>query len=104
MSVADRIKKIYLDITNAYKAVENNGGTVPTKKNTENLATAIGTVKENLTPELNLQKQLLDTQKTIIEQIKEALNIKNTGKDFIVSELETMLVSNLEIKKVEEVE
>ena len=44
MSVADKLTKLSTDITNAYNSIEDKGGTIPTNKNTENLASAIETI------------------------------------------------------------
>lgn len=41
MSVADKLTKLNTDLTASYDAVEEQGGTLPTQKNTENLAPAI---------------------------------------------------------------
>lgn len=44
MSIADKITKLQTDITNAYSSIEAKNGTIPTNKNTENLASAIDTI------------------------------------------------------------
>lgn len=41
MSVADKLTKLNTDLTASYNAIEEQGGTVPANKNTENLASAI---------------------------------------------------------------
>ena len=41
MSIADKLTKLRTDIDDSYDAVAEQGGTVPTQKNTENLAPAI---------------------------------------------------------------
>lgn len=44
MSIATKLTKLETDITSAYTAVSNKGGTVPAHKNTENLADAITSI------------------------------------------------------------
>ena len=44
MSVADELQNLNDNILAAYTTIGNKGGTVPTNKNTDNLATAIGSI------------------------------------------------------------
>lgn len=44
MTIAESLTKLSTDIEAAYTAIGNKGGTVPSEKNTDNLATAIGTI------------------------------------------------------------
>lgn len=44
MSVADELAALKENISSAYDAIETKGGTIPEKKNTENLASAIQTI------------------------------------------------------------
>lgn len=44
MSIASELTKLETDITNAYDAVQIKGGTIPSNKNTNNLATAINSI------------------------------------------------------------
>lgn len=44
MSVADKMTKLQTDIDDSYDAVEEQGGTVPTQKNTNNLGDAIRSI------------------------------------------------------------
>ena len=44
MSIASELTKLETDITNAYDAVQTKGGTIPSDKNTNNLATAINSI------------------------------------------------------------
>jgi hypothetical protein len=44
MSIATKLTKLETDITNAYSAVQTKGGTIPSDKNTNNLATAISSI------------------------------------------------------------
>lgn len=44
MSVADELTALSTNISSAYDAIETKGGTIPANKNTENLATTIGTI------------------------------------------------------------
>ena len=44
MSIASELTKLETDITNAYSAVQTKGGTIPSNKNTNNLATAINSI------------------------------------------------------------
>lgn len=41
MSIADKLEKLTTDITSAYDAIDEKGGTIPEHKNTENLSDAI---------------------------------------------------------------
>ena len=45
MAISDRLTKLTTDITNAYTSIENKGGTIPSDKNTNNLATAIDSIE-----------------------------------------------------------
>lgn len=45
MSIADKLKKLTTDITSAYDAIDEKGGTIPEHKNTENLSGAILTIE-----------------------------------------------------------
>lgn len=49
MSVADELTALSTNISSAYDAIETKGGTIPANKNTENLATAIGTISGGAT-------------------------------------------------------
>lgn len=51
MSIADKLTKLTEDITSAYEAVETKGGTIPSDKNTENLADAIFSISGGGVPE-----------------------------------------------------
>lgn len=44
MTIAESLTKLSTDISAAYNAVASKGGTVPTNKNTDNLATAINSI------------------------------------------------------------
>lgn len=44
MAISDKLTKLTTDITDAYTAVDNKGGTIPTDKNTENLPAAINSI------------------------------------------------------------
>ena len=44
MSIATNLQKLETDITNAYSAIQTKGGTIPSDKNTNNLATAINSI------------------------------------------------------------
>lgn len=44
MSIATNLEKLETDITNAYSAINTKGGTIPSDKNTNNLATAISSI------------------------------------------------------------
>ena len=50
MSIAEKLSKLTLDITNAYEAIDDKDGTLPTHKNTENLASAIRSITGGVTP------------------------------------------------------
>lgn len=50
MAIADKLTKLTTDITNAYTAIDNKGGTIPANKNTDNLASAIGSISTGTTP------------------------------------------------------
>ena len=41
MAISDKINKLRTDITSAYNAIQEKGGTIPDHKNTNNLSTAI---------------------------------------------------------------
>lgn len=45
MATADLITELNTDLSNAYAAIEENGGTVPENKNTNNLVSAIGSIE-----------------------------------------------------------
>ena len=50
MAIADKLTKLSTDISNAYNEIENKGGTIPANKNTDNLASAIGSISTGTTP------------------------------------------------------
>lgn len=50
MAIADKLTKLSTDISNAYDEIENKGGTIPANKNTDNLASAIGSISTGTTP------------------------------------------------------
>ena len=50
MAIADKLTKLSTDISNAYTAINNKGGTIPANKNTDNLASAIGSISTGTTP------------------------------------------------------
>lgn len=55
MAIADKLTKLSTDITNAYDEIENKGGTIPANKNTDNLASAIGSISTGTTPTGTIQ-------------------------------------------------
>lgn len=50
MAIADKLTKLATDITNAYEAVDDKGGTIPANKNTDNLENAIRSIETGITP------------------------------------------------------
>ena len=44
MAISDKLTKLRTDITSAYNTINTKGGTIPTNKNTENLANAINSI------------------------------------------------------------
>ena len=50
MSVADKLAELASDIGDCYGEVQSKGGTIPQNKNTNNLATAIGSIPSGSTP------------------------------------------------------
>lgn len=50
MAIADKLTKLATDITNAYDAIDDKGGTVPANKNTDNLENAIRSIQTGVTP------------------------------------------------------
>lgn len=83
MSVADRIKKLKTDISEAYNSVQYKNGILPQYKNTENLSAAILSIKseEDLSAELTEQDELITNQEVTIDDIIETLEHKMTGTD-----------------------
>ena len=55
MAIADKLTKLSTDISNAYTAIDNKGGTIPANKNTDNLASAIGSISTGTTPTGTIQ-------------------------------------------------
>lgn len=53
MAIADKLTKLSTDITNAYEAVDDKGGTLPLNKNTENLGDAIRSISSGGASEYN---------------------------------------------------
>ena len=47
MAISDRLTKLSTDITSAYSAINTKGGTIPSHKNTDNLATAISSIPQS---------------------------------------------------------
>lgn len=50
MAVVDTLQELATDLTNAYDSIDNKGGTLPSDKNTNNLATAIDSIQTGITP------------------------------------------------------
>lgn len=50
MAIADKLTKLATDITNAYDAIDDKGGTIPANKNTDNLENAIRSIQTGATP------------------------------------------------------
>lgn len=50
MAIADKLTKLSTDITNAYDAIDDKGGTIPANKNTDNLENAIRSIETGITP------------------------------------------------------
>ena len=50
MAIADKLTKLATDITNAYDAIDDKGGTLPSDKNTDNLENAIRSIETGITP------------------------------------------------------
>ena len=53
MAIADKLTKLSTDITNAYEAIDDKGGTIPANKNTENLEDAIRSISSGGASEYN---------------------------------------------------
>ena len=47
MAISDRLTKLSTDITSAYSVINTKGGTIPSHKNTDNLATAINSIPQS---------------------------------------------------------
>ena len=47
MSIETALTKLETDISNAYDVIQTKGGTIPTDKNTENLANAIDSISSS---------------------------------------------------------
>ena len=89
MSVQTQIDRIKDNITSAFNAVGNKGGTVPTSKNSDNLETAINSIPTDVTlPELNnpgyaedllYGKQLIDADGKIVNGTMDFITPENTS-------------------------
>lgn len=55
MAIADKLTKLANDITNAYDAIDDKGGTLPSNKNTDNLENAIRSIETGTTPTGTIQ-------------------------------------------------
>lgn len=53
MAISDKLTKLATDITNAYDAIDDKGGTIPANKNTDNLENAIRSIESGGTSEYN---------------------------------------------------
>lgn len=90
MSVADELTALSTNIGSAYDAIGLKGGTIPANKNTENLATAIGTISggatkdygtitfAGYTPSIELNVQ---TQKTTTATVVDIDKFVNWAKE-----------------------
>lgn len=56
MAIADKLTKLATDITNAYDAIDDKGGTLPSDKNTDNLENAIRSIETGITPTGTLEE------------------------------------------------
>lgn len=89
MSVQTQIDRIKDNITSAFNAVGNKGGTVPTSKNSDNLETAINSIPTDVTlPELKdpgtaedllYGKQLIDADGKIVNGTMDFVTPENTS-------------------------
>lgn len=53
MAISDKLTKLATDITNAYDAIDDKGGTIPANKNTDNLENAIRSIENGGQSEYN---------------------------------------------------
>ena len=53
MAISDKLTKLATDITNAYDAIDDKGGTIPANKNTDNLENAIRSIESGGQSEYN---------------------------------------------------
>lgn len=53
MAISDKLTKLATDITNAYEAIDDKGGTIPSNKNTDNLENAIRSIESGGQSEYN---------------------------------------------------
>lgn len=78
MSIASKLEKLATDITSAYSAVNTKGGTIPSNKNTENLANAITSIPQGSSP-------TLQTKSVTIRQNGSTSVTPDTGYDGLSS-------------------
>lgn len=77
MAIADKLTKLATDITNAYDAIDDKGGTIPSDKNTNNLENAIRSIQTGVTP--TGTKQISITQNgTTTEDVTNFANVQIT--------------------------
>lgn len=86
MSIASKLEKLATDITSAYGAINTKGGTIPSNKNTENLANAITSIPQGSSP-------TLQTKSVTITQNGSTSVTPDTGYDGLSSVAITTNVS-----------
>lgn len=57
MSIASQLQALESNISNAYDMVAQRGGTVPARKNMENLASAIATIPSSGAKSVNIEEE-----------------------------------------------
>jgi hypothetical protein len=57
MSIASQLQALESNISSAYDMVAQRGGTVPTRKNMENLASAIATIPSSGAKSANIKEE-----------------------------------------------
>lgn len=81
MTIAEQITRIKTNIANAYTAITNKGGTLPTTQNSENLASAIESISSGSNINFTISDYIFHKASfiSIINNSNNALNISSEG-------------------------
>lgn len=89
MAIADKLTKLSTDITNAYEAIEDKGGTIPANKNTDNLEDAIRSISSGHLDNTEYQEANddLDDILEVTPYYTQLEFIQSTGLQYINTEI-----------------
>ena len=81
MAIADKLTKLATDITNAYDAIDDKGGTLPSDKNTDNLENAIRSIQTG-----HLDNEEYETSNEKLDEILEGTEVPTGTKQISITQ------------------